>query len=209
MKKIVLFFIFLFLPAGLFAQGSIGMITPPPNPSADYCEKLGYQFAIQETSEGQLGICRVAEGTDVPAWKFLRGEEAQEYSYCGQAGYEMKVVDDPKKCGLTYRPGHGCLVCLLEDSSVVEVYNLMKIEKENKTPSPIDDKKGIICQTDGKCQGGENAETCPQDCSFIKSPTTTKSSVHLTYIFWGIIIITVVIAGFVVFKITRNKDNQI
>jgi putative hemolysin len=202
MRKIFYFFIFLFLPLGVFAIGPMDSIAPPPNPSAAYCEGLGYEFAIQETPEGQLGICRVAEGVDVPAWSFLRGEDAQEYSYCAKAGYEMKLIDDPKRCGVAYKPNHGCLACILPDGSAPEVSNLMKIEKIKNTS--LSKKNDQICKIDGVCVGGENAQNCAQDC--IVQP---EKEINLKYIFWGIIVITVVIAGSIVFKLTRNKDNQI
>ena len=207
MRIIIPFFIFIALPISIFAQVPSGMdmITPPPNPSAAYCEGLGYEFGIQETPEGQLGICKFSDTEESPAWSFLRGEEAQDYSYCAKVGYEMKLIDDPKRCGVAYKPNHGCLACVLPDGSALEVSNLMKTEKSG-IPSGIDDQKGIICQIDGICQDGENSENCPQDCTF--NSLSEEVGLNLRYIFWGIIIITVVIAVFIVFKLTRNKPEE-
>lgn len=204
MKKTILFLIFLVLPVGIFAQGSMGIINPAPNPSAAYCVDLGYEFAIQETKKGQLGICRVAEGVDVPAWSFLRGEEAREYSYCNKAGYEMKVVDDPKKCGLSYKSGHGCLACVLEDGSEVEAGSLMEIEKIEKSKRPTNP-----CNDDGKCILPETPQNCPQDCT-----TVVKREIHKdnakNIIFAIVIISSIIIVMLILYYFLRKKkDNSI
>ena len=62
--KIVLILI-LFFPLVISASNinKIGgnIINPAPNPSASYCEDLGYKFVIKDTPEGQIGICKISD----------------------------------------------------------------------------------------------------------------------------------------------------
>ena len=128
--KILLLFVFLY-PISLFAfDGDAGIINPAPNPSAAYCEDLGYEFIIKDTPEGQLGVCKISDTIEAPAWDFLKGKEAVEYNYCSKMGYEMKISSDPEKCNTSF--SYECAVCILPDGQEVEAVNLMKLEKENK-----------------------------------------------------------------------------
>ena len=99
------------------------------NPSAVYCEALGYEYIVESTPEGERGLCRLPGGDTVDAWQFLEGEVAQEYSYCSQKGYEIKTIHDTGKCaqfGIDK-----CAVCVREDGSEVEVTELMGLEFSN------------------------------------------------------------------------------
>ena len=52
------------------------------NPSAVYCEALGYNYTVETTEFGEKGLCKLPNGQAVDAWQFLEGKVAQEYSYC-------------------------------------------------------------------------------------------------------------------------------
>lgn len=200
-KKIIIIIAFLVFPLNVLAfQEPINYLNPPPNPSAAYCENLGYEFIIEKTPEGELGICKFSKNKQVPAWEFLRGEDGQEYSYCNQAGYEMKVIDDPEKCGFTYKPGHGCLACVLKDGTEVEAGNLMKMEKESALSSDSNNK---ICKKDGRCLGGENTENCPEDCVLPQS----DFSRYFKYFFWIALILMFIIAVVVLVKVRADRRN--
>lgn len=109
------------------------VISPQPmgitNPAALYCEELGYEYVVESTPEGERGLCQLPNGDKVDAWQFLKGEVAQEYSYCRQKGHEIKTIQDTGKCaqfGIDK-----CAVCILEDGSEVEVTELMGLEFSN------------------------------------------------------------------------------
>ena len=62
--------------------GMIGL----PNPSAVYCENLGYRYEIRTKSDGsQLGFC-IFDGEECPAWDFFNGLCGEEYTYCSKTG---------------------------------------------------------------------------------------------------------------------------
>jgi len=108
----------------------IDVAAPPkmgiPNPSAVYCEELGYEYIVESTPQGEKGLCKLPNGETVSAWDFLKGKVAQEYSYCRQQGYEIKTVRDAEICSQFGTVE--CAVCVLEDGSEVEVTELMGLE---------------------------------------------------------------------------------
>lgn len=119
---------------GLFSVAAVlfllGIVNVPVmamvNPSAAYCEALGYKYVVETTPQGQRGLCQMPSGEMVSAWEFLKGKVAQEYSYCRQKGYEMRTVKDSETCAkfLTDQ----CAVCVLEDGTEVEVTELMGLD---------------------------------------------------------------------------------
>jgi chitodextrinase/C1A family cysteine protease len=63
------------------------------NPSAVYCETLGYEYMIKKDAEGnQIGMCRLPNGEVVNAWDFYKGKVAKEFSYPAKKGYEIETV---------------------------------------------------------------------------------------------------------------------
>jgi putative hemolysin len=119
---------------GLFLVAAVllllGIVNAPAmaiaNPSAVYCEALGYKYVVESTPEGARGLCQMPNGETVSAWQFLKGKVAQEYSYCQQKGYQIKTVKDRKTCS---RFGlEECAVCVLEDGTEVEVTELMGLD---------------------------------------------------------------------------------
>lgn len=121
------------------------------DPSAVYCEELGYEWTIGETPEGEFGICKFPDGSTCDSWDFLEGKCGEGYSYCKKKGYELKTIVDPEKCSSIF--SEECAVCVLENGEEVEVTKLMELDFRA-----------------GKCGDGfcaaleENYETCPQDC---------------------------------------------
>lgn len=93
------------------------------DPSAVYCGALNYSYVIENTPAGQVGYCVLSNGMAVDSWKFLKGTEAVEYSYCTKAGYTQKTVTDPEKCGSIY--GDTCNVCVMADGKEIEVAQAM------------------------------------------------------------------------------------
>ena len=60
------------------------------NPSALYCDGLGYSYEIVTAADGgQSGVCKFSEGAECPGWEFFRGECGNEYSYCEAQGGEL------------------------------------------------------------------------------------------------------------------------
>jgi len=114
------------------------------NPSAVYCEALGYEFVIFSSPYGEVGKCLLPNGTAVDAWDFYKGKVAIDYSYCAKMGYEAKHVER-EDC-------KSYLVCVLPNGTEVEVAELMGLSFEETTCG------------DGVCGIPENHSSCPQDC---------------------------------------------
>jgi putative hemolysin len=120
------------------------------NPSAAYCQSLGYECTTIETPEGEVGMCVFPDNTSANAWDFLRGREALEWSYCAKEGYKAKYVEDMemKICG----GSDECTVCVLPNGTEVEVTRLMNLYLG-----------GGVCGN-GVCSMDENYGNCPRDC---------------------------------------------
>lgn len=114
------------IPAISLAQ-KVGIANPALNPAAEYCKNLGYEYFVKSTPKGDYGYCRMPDGKEIEAWKFLQGEEGLKYGYCEKKGYSPKVVSG-KQCHYSKK----CVVCVLDDKSEVEVTQLIKQEKEGK-----------------------------------------------------------------------------
>ncbi len=67
-----------------------------PNPSAVYCEKLGYKFKINDTKYGEEGLCVLPNNKSVDSWDFLRGKSGRNYSICAINGWEIRTKRDGK-----------------------------------------------------------------------------------------------------------------
>ena len=75
-------------------------ITGMGNPSAVYCQELGYQFKIVTDAQGERGVCTLPGEQECGSWEFLQGECGIEYGYCAQQGLDTVVKHDGKN-GLT------------------------------------------------------------------------------------------------------------
>jgi len=111
-------------------------VSAMPNPAATYCNALGYNYKIVETSNGgQEGICVMPNKGICDEWSFFKGICGQEYSYCVQQGYEMKTVD-------------GNAVCLVSNESTgeieeVPVAKLMNLEEKFCKTEQIEEEQTI------------------------------------------------------------------
>ncbi len=52
------------------SDGSVGLV----NPAAAYCLKIGGSYRIEDTEQGQVGICTKPDGTAQDAWALFRAE---------------------------------------------------------------------------------------------------------------------------------------
>lgn len=100
--------------------GAVESVLAMSNPAAIYCRDLGYEYAVEKTSEGEFGFCKLPDGLKAEEWKFFAGQEKQDYNYCGMKGYTTKTISD-ERC-LYSSP---CALCVLEDGSEKEVSKLM------------------------------------------------------------------------------------
>jgi uncharacterized protein len=64
------------------------------NPAASYCSLLGYQYDIQDTNEGQTGVCTLPDGSNCEEWQFLRGKCGEDFSWCALNGMEIQTVTE-------------------------------------------------------------------------------------------------------------------
>jgi putative hemolysin len=131
----------------------VGGVYAIKNPSAVYCEEMGYEFVVNNTEEGDVGICILPNGSSVGAWNFLKGKVAKEYSYCEKQGYVLKTIEDSEKCSSIF--SYDCAVCVKEDGEEIEVTKLMNLSYNEG-----------VCGDDYCFELEESYETCPQDCPF-------------------------------------------
>ncbi|MGB2963497.1 MAG: C1 family peptidase, partial [Anaerolineales bacterium] len=71
-------------------------ITGMGNPSAVYCQELGFEFKIVQESSGERGICILPEAQECDAWDFLEGICGQSQNYCAQQDLDTVVKHDGK-----------------------------------------------------------------------------------------------------------------
>ncbi len=171
-----------------------------PNPSAVYCDSLGYNYTISKTDGGgEVGICQFPDGSTDRAWAFLRGEAGQEHNYCKEKGYEFKVVENNSKCPGMYFGK--CVLCVSPGGKETEVTELMK--QDGKFP---DFSKWTLsrCNHNQVCEPekGENNENCPQDCSG-KAGDPEKS--YLIYYFILALLVALLLLFIACRKIQEKK----
>ena len=63
------------------------------NPSAVYCQGLGYETESVERNGGMDADCIFPDDSRCPAWDFLAGRCGQQYSYCEAQGHTMEPSD--------------------------------------------------------------------------------------------------------------------
>ncbi|MFH1535559.1 MAG: C1 family peptidase [Patescibacteria group bacterium] len=95
------------------------------NPSAAYCEELGYKYETKDTKEGQVGVCNFPDSSSADAWEFYSGESGGEFSYCAAKGYKSETE---KNCAWSSE----CSVCILPDGENIPAFVLMLKEKPKK-----------------------------------------------------------------------------
>ncbi|MBD3312682.1 hypothetical protein GF352_04490 [archaeon] len=99
------------------------------NPSAVYCEELGYDY--------KDGYCYVSEKIRFDSWDFFKGKVGQGYSYCSKKGLSTQTLSDGKN---PFSKEYAVCVDNKEKKPVTE---MMKIENkardlpEQTTSSPI------------------------------------------------------------------------
>lgn len=123
------------------------------NPSAVYCEKMGYEYVIERTEGGQTGICRFSETESCLGWLFFNGKCGEEYSYCSKNGYGLKTVSDIQKCIF----GGECAVCVMGDGREIPITELIDV-----VGGLVSTER--ICGDDVCDSPEETHEICPEDC---------------------------------------------
>lgn len=122
------------------------------NPSAAYCEELGYEYETKDTKEGQFGVCNFPDNSSANAWEFYSGESGEEFNYCTIKGHKSKIEDN---CAWSSK----CEVCILPNGENIPAFVLMLkekpkkdylknfykyIEKEQFKKSPFDDSSSSV-----------------------------------------------------------------
>lgn len=160
--------------------GFIQFVFGITNPATTYCQDLGYEWMIEKTEEGEIGMCKFPDGTTVEDWDFLKGKSAQEWSYCEQKGYALKTISDPDKCSSVY--SEDCVVCILTEGVELEASKLLEFEIQRESCG------------NKICDSGENLRNCPQDCLY-------KERHPLLYI--GILFV-VILLGVLIYMAIKN-----
>ena len=101
--------------------GKIGM----RNPAAVYCEELGYEYRIEETADGQRGVCVMPNSEELDEWRFYEGEVGQEFSYCARKGWATAKLDADTIAT-------ECTTCILPDGSHKTVSELLNLSEKSQ-----------------------------------------------------------------------------
>jgi C1A family cysteine protease/putative hemolysin len=133
MKKVVI---------GLLIVLLIGFASALSNPSAVYCEELGYTYNLEHES------CKVSERIELNAWDFFEGKIGQEYSYCAKKGYSIKTMDDGNNsfsseyavCGVKFTKG---IFGKTEFKTMSDMMNL-SLEDFHELPAATETGKDIL-----------------------------------------------------------------
>ena len=132
----------------------INYLSALSDPSATYCENLGYTYEINNTANGDIGICVISENVKLDAWSFFEGKIGQQYSYCTKKGYSTKTITDGKNaysedyaaCGI--QNNSGFLGFLFAKTDYKSVSDLMNISEDlgdlNSVPVVSSNTKTII-----------------------------------------------------------------
>ncbi len=64
------------------------------NPAAVYCVQMGYEYRIENTPKGQMGVCVFPDRTECEEWAFFRGECGQKWA---KVDYEVGNCTDLKR----------------------------------------------------------------------------------------------------------------
>ncbi|PIN70227.1 hypothetical protein COV93_02405 [Candidatus Woesearchaeota archaeon CG11_big_fil_rev_8_21_14_0_20_43_8] len=164
------------------------------NPSAVYCDALGYTTVVEPTAAGDMVYCLI-DGKKVDSWKFLLGNVSTENNYCQKQGYDQTMTDDCYPLLLD-----SCLACIVNGTKI-EVTHLMNLSFFEE-----------ICG-DGVCDGHENKTFCPEDCSteeITKIDVDQVSSINLYFlvITLGFIVFIVAVVYFKKSKVKRPKKRS-
>jgi len=100
------------------------------NPSAVYCESLGYKYEISSTESGDVGICVISPYIKLDAWDFFEGKIGQQYSYCAINGYPTQTLDDGKNAF-----SEEYAACVTSGKSVSDLMNFSERLISDKFPS--------------------------------------------------------------------------
>ena len=68
------------------------------NPSAVYCEGLGYSMENVTREGGQDADCLFPDGSRCAAWDFLAGRCGTEFSFCEGQGFTIVAVNNIATC---------------------------------------------------------------------------------------------------------------
>ncbi|MCG2693692.1 DUF333 domain-containing protein [Candidatus Parcubacteria bacterium] len=166
--------------AGLCVFSAVESVLAMSNPAAIYCRDLGYEYAVEKTSEGELGFCKLPDGSKAEEWKFFTGQEKQDYNYCGTKGYATKTVSD-ERClysGL-------CALCVLDDGSEKEVSRLMGLS----VPAPE-----------------YTVPFVPTISPASDNPILSDTNNFVYYIVALMIFVVLLLIAFIMFKTRKNND---
>lgn len=84
------------------------------NPATSYCSLLGYQTGIQDTAQGQVGICTLPDGEVCGEWDFFRGKCGQDFTWCAVNGLQVRAVSESDGSSI-----QEYAVCIDESGNVV------------------------------------------------------------------------------------------
>ncbi len=173
MNKKILIISSIALLAAVFAlwgRGALALF----NPAARYCTQLGYEYSIKSSASGQIGNCKLPDGTECEEWAFFSGKCGQKYSYCVKKGYKIKTATGAI-CNHSY--SSECSVCVSDGGGQKELLEVMRENHESlnaSEPIPVSNTSSQEVSSlhcgNNICDPDENLSICPQDCKASAAP---------------------------------------
>lgn len=101
------------------AQANVGLA----NPAAEYCLSQGGLYGLRDDTGGKRGICRLANGEEVDAWAYFRGE-LNETTPDDETQRANPAATYCAALGGTYRLDTS--TCLLPDGRTVDAWDQLR-----------------------------------------------------------------------------------
>lgn len=125
------------------------------NPSAIYCEELGFEYEKVISSDGsQTGYC-IVKDQKFNAWDFFQGKVGENYSYCAEQGYDIEVRDDGES---SYAQEYAVCVNSSEDSGTMTTSGSTSDSDDDKTSDEEEIPQEELMGLDEKLQDGTDEE---------------------------------------------------
>lgn len=95
------------------------------NPASVYCAEIGGQPEVNDTSNGQQGLCVLPDGTKYDEWDLFGGIVGQNYTWCTKNSYGTEI-----KCNETNGFQDCKILCVMQDGTKKDMLTLMEFDKK-------------------------------------------------------------------------------
>jgi hypothetical protein len=171
----------------------IGFVTAIPDPAATYCHDLGYNLSINETPEGQAGICVFPDGSKCGEWQYYcKCEPTGTGCWSGNFSCNFPCKELPCKQVGESSFISPCCDGLRAISPTIIFTDTCNFNNMTGWTS--------ICSDcgNGVCENWESKCNCPEDCS--------NKEVKINFLFYLLIPSILIIIGITLFFIRKRRN---